>query len=550
MNQDRQLIIDSNPIVEIIQGYGIELKEEKKGELMAICPFHQEKTPSFSVNPSKSVFYCFGCGVSGSVIDFVMKKDGLSVGQALEKLKKPVKTNPVSIKSNSVKESNKIVSRYIYQNERSEEVYRVLRYEPKTFKQMHLVDGKPIWSMDGVKRVLYRLPNILNSQQVILTEGEKDVETLVKIGFEATCNVGGSGKWMDAYTETLKGKDIVICPDNDEAGKKHENILIESLTGKVKSIRILKVPEEFKDVSDWDEKNQLKFIDLKKIIESSPNIQGEGMPIYSMGELEIVYRDFVKNIEKNVLTFPWIPSLNKHVRGLVPGEVVAILADTGVGKTAIVQNIAYHAAPLKVLLFELELADHLIFERFTQIRYKVEGQMVENAYRLDVNMNSNGDNKTDHIFTCPLSRQTPETIEKLIVQSELKIGQKPNVVIIDYVGLVHTTGASRYERLSQIAEEIKRIAKATKTIIIIASQIHRKDEDENEIYLHDAKDSGSIENSAGLVIGAWKESQDKMILKILKNTKGGSGWKIPCNFNGKTLNITEMKEEPRNPFNI
>lgn len=525
---DRNEIINQNPIADIIRGYGVELKEEAKGELMALCPFHDEKTPSFSVNPSKGVYYCFGCGQKGSVIDFVMKQENLSLPQAMKKL----------TKTEQVETAKKIVDRYIYRDEKGDELYRVLRYEPKTFRQCRVVDGKPVWSLENVRRVLYRLPEITKASQVILTEGEKDVSTLVNLGFEASCNAGGAGKWLDAYSETLKGKDIVICPDNDEAGKIHVDKLVECLSGKVKSIKIIKVPDGFKDVSEWNPKAD----DITRLINDGVNVQGINIPIYSMAEMEQSYKEFVQSVDKNTLNFDWLPSLKKHVRGLVPGEVIAILADTGVGKTAIVQNIAYHARPLKVLLFELELADSLIFERFTQIRYKVDGHMVENAYKNGTNLSAKDDDKTNHIFTCPMSRQTPETIEKFIIQSELKIGAKPNVVIIDYVGLIKGEGNSRYEKLSHIAEEIKRIAKATKTIIIIASQIHRKGDDDDEIYLHDAKDSGSIENSAGLVIGAWKESQEKMILKILKNTKGGSGWKIPCNFNGKTLTITEMRE--------
>lgn len=547
MENDRQEIIDSNPLPEMVSSYGIELKAGAKGELVALCPFHNEKTPSFTVNPVKNVFYCFGCGINGSVIDFVSKKDGSTIGQAMEKLSK---RHPGAIASHSSK-SLEIEKKYFYYNEKNEEVFRVIRYKPKTFRQCRVVDGKPVWSLEGVKRVLYRLPQIIKAQQVLITEGEKDVETLVGLGFEATCNAGGSGKWMDAYTDSLKGKDIVICPDNDEPGKKHADILIQSLTGKVNSIKLITIPEPFKDVSEWNEANKEKrktetFI--QEWIDNAPNIQGLDLPIYTMADLEKGYREFVQESEKHTLNFEWLPGLRKHVRGLVPGELVAILADTGVGKTAIIQNIAFHARPLKVLLFELELADHLIFERFTQIRYKVDGGSVETAYKNGTSLSAKDDDRTSHIFTCPLSRQTPETIEKFIVQSELKIGQRPNVVIIDYVGLVQGVGGSRYERLSHIAEEIKRIAKATKTIIIIASQVHRKDSDDNEIYLHDAKDSGSIENSAGLVIGAWKETQEKMMLKILKNTKGGSGWKIPCNFDGRTLTITEMKETPKNPY--
>ena len=59
----------------------------KKGrELTGLCPFHQEKTPSFWVNDEKGVFHCFGCGASGDALEFVMRTEGLAFRDALEKL--------------------------------------------------------------------------------------------------------------------------------------------------------------------------------------------------------------------------------------------------------------------------------------------------------------------------------------------------------------------------------------------------------------------------------------------------------------------------------
>ena len=68
-------------IVRVVSDY-VSLKK-KGANWMACCPFHQEKTPSFSVNPSKDIFYCFGCGKGGSVFNFVMEMERVSFPEAV-----------------------------------------------------------------------------------------------------------------------------------------------------------------------------------------------------------------------------------------------------------------------------------------------------------------------------------------------------------------------------------------------------------------------------------------------------------------------------------
>lgn len=75
-------IRDRADIVDLIGEY-VDLKRSGSN-YMGLCPFHSEKTPSFSVSPSKGIFKCFGCGVGGDVITFVMKRENLSFPEAVE----------------------------------------------------------------------------------------------------------------------------------------------------------------------------------------------------------------------------------------------------------------------------------------------------------------------------------------------------------------------------------------------------------------------------------------------------------------------------------
>ena len=75
-------IVEESDIVEIIGSY-ISLKKSGKN-YQALCPFHQERTPSFVVSPEKQLFHCFGCGVGGNVFTFLMKWEKVSFPEAVK----------------------------------------------------------------------------------------------------------------------------------------------------------------------------------------------------------------------------------------------------------------------------------------------------------------------------------------------------------------------------------------------------------------------------------------------------------------------------------
>ena len=73
-------------IDEVVTAAGVALKNAGGGQKKGLCPFHDEKSPSFHVTPSKNYYHCFGCGVGGDVIDFIMKTDHLSFTETIERL--------------------------------------------------------------------------------------------------------------------------------------------------------------------------------------------------------------------------------------------------------------------------------------------------------------------------------------------------------------------------------------------------------------------------------------------------------------------------------
>jgi len=151
----------------------------------------------------------------------------------------------------------RIVSTYDYKDVAGNLLYQVVRFAPKGFKQRR-PDGTGgwIWNLDGVERVLYRLPDLLAAspeEPVYIVEGEKDVDRLRLAGLVATTNPGGAGKWRPEYNQYFKDRHVVLPPDNDAPGRAHAEEVAAALAGVSASTRILVLPDLAPkgDVSDW-----------------------------------------------------------------------------------------------------------------------------------------------------------------------------------------------------------------------------------------------------------------------------------------------------------
>jgi len=92
---------------------------------------------------------------------------------------------------------------------------------------------------------------------VFIVEGEKDATTLTRLGFLSVCSPFGSTDWHDEYSEALRGRPVIICPDNDEPGRSYAKSVAGSLLWHgVRQLRILKPSSDYSpqpggDVTDW-----------------------------------------------------------------------------------------------------------------------------------------------------------------------------------------------------------------------------------------------------------------------------------------------------------
>ena len=78
--------LKSRLVLSDVVGRRVKLRKGPRGEFTGLCPFHNEKSPSFTVSDDKVFYHCFGCGQHGSVFDFVMNTMNLQLPEAVEQL--------------------------------------------------------------------------------------------------------------------------------------------------------------------------------------------------------------------------------------------------------------------------------------------------------------------------------------------------------------------------------------------------------------------------------------------------------------------------------
>jgi hypothetical protein len=532
----RDEIIQAHPIADYLTKMGHPVNDKN----MALCPFHADKKPSMSVDRDKGVWFCHACGFGGSVIDLLCRQKGISVKAAMQEL-----ADAAGLKDPLNDGKAHKVATYEYKDQHGRPVMKVDRVEcggKKKFAQYIEKNGQRVNTVDGVQRVLYRLERWVGKHDVAICEGEKCVHALEEIGWDATCNPGGAAAWLDAYACYLADKHVDIWPDNDEAGKKWISTVLKSLAGKVASLRVIHVPEIYNDVADmiYAQGEELATKTIIELLEKEPRIiRGIDLPLLSSAECYRLYCKRVSEIETQAVDLGrWLPTLRSCARPLLPGDLAVFLSDTGVGKTACLTNIAYSQRPRLTLFFELELAAEAMTERFIARDLGELTLDVETKTRKGHRFNVKG---WDHVYICPESRMTLDRMEEIITRSELKLQAKPQLILIDYVGLMSGGSGKRYERMSTIAEGLKVLARSTETVVIMASQV-RRDPERQEVDLHDAKDSGSVENSAQFVAGLWRPKEDRLTIKVLKQTKRAGQITIDCLYDGDRQKIVELKE--------
>ncbi len=249
------------PIERVLAALEVKgFKAKKSGSgWTARCPAHDDRRPSL----------CIGVGDIGQVL---LK---CQAGCPTEMVTAELGLMMPDLFSGNGKNSLKIGAIYPYRDEHGTILYEVVRLEPKDFRfRRPNCRGGWIWSLKGVRRVLYRLPELVAakpSETICVCEGEKDVEKLRALGCAATTNPGGAGKWRQEFNKYLSEHPVAMLADNDVPGRKHAEQVAGSLFGCAGSVKILELPglPEHGDVSVWLDAGGTAEV-LRRLIEQTP----------------------------------------------------------------------------------------------------------------------------------------------------------------------------------------------------------------------------------------------------------------------------------------
>ena len=162
-------------------------------------------------------------------------------------------------------------------------VYRLEHPHPApSQKRKDFVQCSPFApSIKDAPKHLYNLPVIAKSEWAVVVEGEKDAETLIRWGVPATTCNNGSANWRDEYTEELRGKDVVICRDNDDAGLAHARTVARALKDVARTMKVVcpsALPKG--DVTDWAKRENGTSQKFSAIVKAAPSIDADD-PIFS-----------------------------------------------------------------------------------------------------------------------------------------------------------------------------------------------------------------------------------------------------------------------------
>ena len=389
-----------------------------------------------------------------------------------------------------------------------------------------------------------------------ICEGEMDAILLSQKGYP-TAGVPGAGAfkdlWIDAFADARK---IFIIPDHDKvnentgkrAGIEGARRTERLIGGRAKILPLPVEDDEPTDVTDYFIRDGYSDNDFGRLVYAATDRR--------LFTFDAAYKEYQENLSANGLSTGF-KDLDRYIfPGMLPGQVVIVLAKTGVGKTTLATQFVWNFvdADVPTMMLSLEQMKGEVASRLYKIARFADTSMGTEriAPRLDKHFRLNDEN-----------RIPPEDVAFLIEEFEEQVGCRPKVIIVDYLGYWSRSfrGGSAYEQTTAAIMELKNIAKREKMVIIAPHQVSRSGHRGEKLTLDMARDSGAIEETGDFVMGLYAPShrdgadsgqmtfkdRAELRLDLLKSRHGNSGKDIRMFFAPMSLAIrpATMIEQPR-----
>ena len=303
---------------------GVTTKDGK--QYHAKCPAHEDQHASLSVSEGDDGRILLKCHVGCTPQEIVSE-----LGLTINDLFSDDRTAPAS--------KPEIVARYNYTDIDGNLLNQKTRFSDKSFSWSHKENGKWTRGHKG-NPVLYNLPALKSSGTVYVVEGEKDVETMKRNGLISVCGAhgAGSGKWLPQYTEALKGRNVIVIPDNDTQGKNFAIETCNALAGHAANVKMINLIDEWinlpekGDISDVFQMDKPNDVLIK--LEALVTVTKEWEPANEENGIDTGEDSFfscfktLDEFEEEEAT--WL------VPGWIPeGQITLLASDGGVGKTTL-----------------------------------------------------------------------------------------------------------------------------------------------------------------------------------------------------------------------
>jgi hypothetical protein len=318
-------LVNKATLVELSELLQTELADEDE-ESMGYCPFHEDSTPSFSINVGKDLYHCFGCEVRGKVSNLL--KDVAKHQVWVELKKKAVVWNRRLLNSpdllSHLEEKKGItpdtIERFMigWDGERytiptPKNVRRYLPESKPKYINTRGFGGAELWPVEQVT---------MSTGDIFICEGEIDALNAIQHGYAAVTSTSGAGSWDPSWSVHFRDRDVWVCLDSDEAGQRGAKKIQEILSHVAKSVHMVELP--VKDVTDFfmaNPKGDLREFATSKDGES-PDADIRDVPLSEAFHLEpgVVGRSRVRTAGKAVEPYiiPLEVSVDCNMAGTKP----------------------------------------------------------------------------------------------------------------------------------------------------------------------------------------------------------------------------------------